>query len=626
MKLFNFFNQPPQPTSIGSLEIPDSWLSPNDKHYSIKTTPSTEDEYCLVNINALRREEQAQLNAASPRGSFKNSQSLQSATHNIIDFVKVEPVDYQPSLTPRQPSLTPRQPALTPRQPSLTRTQPSLTHTQSALSNAQSFVVNAKSSDSLAVNSAISTHQTKQFQPLTAQAYKTQCLMQIFECFSDPAIESNQIKSITQTKNFLRDEGYIGQDYINLLSQFETYLLDADESHQDLNRVWADLFEGQARPDPIIRLDKRATGFKHTLLFSNTPNTLSHTSSPKLYKLMQHFEVEAVPDLSVALLAELVDKDPIQRHRIQARPDGQFNLVFGQGNSGKVYAGQNIKDGRLVAIKSIKELSNEYKFSTQEFAASQAIKTYLGDKPKELQRYFILAEDHIKSFGKDGNPCGYLVENLNARPDTSQIIKHIHALPTSSRQRIALLQKLGVQLLTLGSQLEQHNICHPDLKPSNIINGKLCDINNIWLNGKGHLSTHSPAFFPPRRLLDLSSDSDFQTENTPHQDYQQTDFIQEDFHGVTRFTIGTSLIQAVTGQLPHQFARGHMLALPFSIGRKTYLNGFKETQVPLFELEKLHIYNEVEVQLMEIAKAMMQDKPQDRLSSQKALDLLQALQ
>lgn len=449
--------------------------------------------------------------------------------------------------------------------------------------------------------------------------FRMKCLLQLLECFTlqqpgDQLLEQPvSPKLLQRLRQFLAEQppSDTRESFSKLLTAFQ--LLSPSHKPITIGQLNHLFMPEQHQLSPLLRLDRRQTGFHHTLIVS--PQTR------EIYQLGKKYDPKGQHDLTLQLVAEHIQhqhcrdnakNSPQCLATDMSEMDQRLKFRLGEGYEGNVALAQRLSDHRLVAVKSVRKDDRDYKISSTEYANHCRLKNILS---ADDQRYFVLAQDYIPTVNKTNSPCGYIIEPLICAPDDGYRIKQLHLQRSEwlghDRQSLTIAQ----QWLKLGEVLERNNMCHPDLRPQNIINGKLIDFGALWFDGQGQLSHHSPHMFPPKAIARINPADIPSIDNDFLEHYEG-----DEFHGVTRFALGASIFALVTSSLPLHYQSGHSLYLPFSTGLQSYRHGFTDIEVPSYDTQTMRLYNEDELNLLKIAKAMMADQASDRMSSKQALE------
>jgi len=414
--------------------------------------------------------------------------------------------------------------------------------------------------------------------------------------------------TLTAVQQFLSEQPASAQALLQpKLDQLHTLIkAKPSTSHRQLCAKLA----GQCKPTVQHRLDKKATGFHHTLLFSST--------TQQLYQLMKSFDQNTQADLVAVSFAELLKFNPSQATRVIKKADRQ-QCILGEGAQASVYLAQRLADHCLFAVKTVPEKNAQHEKGLLEFANNQQLQAKL---TADEQQHFIFAKDCIATVNSKHQPQSYLILPLLDQPNDSvqarALLKSRHYLFGTTHP----LTQLAKRWLAIGAVLEHHHVCLPDFKPSNTIAGRMIDFESVLFSGQGALRMHTPVFFPPKQLARWSSAELANIDEDQLQSTKLNHYDGHDFTGVTRFTIGASIVFLVTGNTPAQFDKNHPLHLPFNKALHSYKRGYTDLNVSTQDIALGHLYNRTEQHLLQIAKAMMQDQPQDRLAPDLARDVL----
>lgn len=356
------------------------------------------------------------------------------------------------------------------------------------------------------------------------------------------------------------------------------------------------------------RFDKRWTGLPQTIIRDD--------ATAQMIELCKTFCITKALNTSLMMSAQALVQDPVRCQHVTTQSlspeDVAARVVLGRGGqSHAVVMGRRVIDGELVAVKKIKERRQE-RVSDIEMQSALAIRNHLkGSDPTEIARHFLLPEFVVHGQGADKMEKSYVVMPLDVSGDLSDEMRVLsqHFERGSSAWQDAHWETIE-RVIRLVDYLESNNIAHPDLKPENVIGGRLVDLGGVWLGDVGRLRVHTKSFAPPEALLK----STFKGAETQAYD---------------RFSLGVILVQSLEGSLPHDLPEEHPLFLSAlsqgSVRDGLHERGYTDLKAPLHDSPSGRSLTHYERAVIIAAKGFAQHLPEQRVSPRKILGALSVI-
>lgn len=248
------------------------------------------------------------------------------------------------------------------------------------------------------------------------------------------------------------------------------------------------------------RIDKENTGLKNTIIVDNENNLTALKNSIDNEDPLEEYELK---EKFAAKTHENFDWDTykvIDLHKTYTHPnkENHIKVILGSGGFAKaVRLGEDMLTGDKFAIKKMESI----KRAKEEVREKEKLIKALSNNPDDL-KYFLTADTIAVSVGKDGNAKAYVKSKLQ-EGDGLDSLKELNQLRLHSDPAEFKSAHGGLMLKTMDAlqALNRNNIVHGDLKWSNIIGGKIADIDGLCYKYGDAVSLHTKEYLPPELNL-----------------------------------------------------------------------------------------------------------------------------